>query len=294
MNQDTFHTAKPRGSSAPWFIAVGAVTFAVGAVGAFMFAQSQQNQQSQAIAMLTAQLADMQVTRNQTPDMMAIPAAQPVTQAVSPVPATPGGIPSASAVLANRAPAATADTRTQEEKIADAIAIVNRNKMRMLTEGVVAGLYSVTTEQADGNGTRIALNSLNAASAAESIESLLAQAAANGTIDLPDSVATVDGEVDSQTLLFDLVQRSLEDGDADEVAAAQEMRRRAFEASAAKTTVVNGQRVYTVESGDSLAYIALQFYGSTNAFERIFQANRSKIASPDKIQIGQRLVIPEV
>ncbi len=295
MTQQTFQPRKSRGSAAPWIIAVGAVTFAVGAVGAFMFAQSQQNSQAQAIAALTAQLAEMQqVTRNQTPDLLAITAPAIAAVAQAPATPTPSGIPSASAVLAARAPAATADTRTQDEKIAEAIAIVNRNKMRMLTEGVVAGLYSVTTEQVDGNGTRIALNSHNAASAAESIENLLTQAAANGTIDLPDSVATVNGEIDSQTLLFDLVQRSLENGDEAEIAAAQEMRRRAFEASAAKTQLVGGQRFYTVEAGDSLAYIALQFYGSTNAFEHIFQANRSTVASPDKIQIGQRLVIPEV
>lgn len=296
MNQPFVQQKQSVGSAVPWIIAVGAMTFAVGAVGAFMFAQSQQNSQAQAIAALTAQLADMQqVSRNQTPDLMAITA--PAVQAVAQVPmAEPASnqIPSASAVLAARAPAPTTDTRTQEEKIADAIAIVNRNKMRMLTEGVVAGLYSVTTEQTDGNSTRIALNSRNAASAAESIENLLTQAAANGTIDLPDSVATVNGEVDSQTLLFDLVQRSLEQGGEAEVAAAQEMRRRAFEASIAKTQLINGQRFYTVEAGDSLAYISLQFYGSTNAFDRIFQANRSQISSPDKIQIGQRLLIPEV
>lgn len=293
MTQQTFSPRRKSTSALPWAIAVGAVTFAVGAVGAFVFAQSQQNQQSQAIAALTAQLAEMQVSRNQTPDLLEITA--PMIAAVAPAPAAPStSIPSASAVLAATTQPISVDERTQDEKIADAIAIVNRNKMRMLTEGVVAGLYSVTTEQTDGQGTRIALNSRNAASAAESIENLLAEAAANGTLDLPDSVATVDGKVDSQTLLFDLVQRSLEGSGAEGIAAAKEMRQLAFEASAAKTQVVNGQRFYTVEAGDSLAYISLQFYGSTNAFDRIFQANRSKIASPDKIQIGQRLVIPEV
>ncbi|MCO4847412.1 MAG: LysM peptidoglycan-binding domain-containing protein [Yoonia sp.] len=71
------------------------------------------------------------------------------------------------------------------------------------------------------------------------------------------------------------------------------MSRRAFEASAAKTQLVNGQRFYTVQEGDSLAYISLQFYGNTNAYQSIFEANRTAIASPDKIQVGQRLFIPE-
>lgn len=267
----------------PWIIAVGAVTFALGAVGAFTLAQMNQSRQNDAIATLAAQLADMQVTRAQTPDLLAITA---------PAEVVPTSIPSASAVLAARVPTGVVAEVSQEQKTAEAIAIANRNKMRMLTEGVVAGLYSVTSESADGN-TRIALNSRNAASTASELERLLATAAANGDIDVPDAIATSSGTVDSQTLLFDLVQQSLENGSEQEVAAAQEMRRRAFAASAAKTQVIEGKRFYTVEPGDSLAYISLQFYGSTNAFETIFQANRSKIASPDQIQIGQRLVIPE-
>lgn len=274
-------------SSAPWIIAVGAVTFALGAVGAFAFSQMNQSRQNDAIAALAAQLAEMQVTRAQSPELLAIPA---VNDATTP---TSAAIPSASAVLAARATTPPAAELSQEEKVAEAIAIVNRNKMRMLTEGVVAGLYSVTAENGDG-GSRIALNSRNAASTAAELEGLLAKAAANGDIDVPDSIATANGEVDSQTLLFDLVQRSLEGGSEQEVAAAQEMRRRAFAASAAKTEVVEGKRYYTVEPGDSLAYISLQFYGSTNAYETIFEANRAKVGSPDKIQIGQRLLIPEV
>ena len=90
---------------------------------------------------------------------------------------------------------------------------------------------------------------------------------------MPGSISASGGTVDSQTLLFDLVQRSLEDGSDKEIAAAQEMRRRAFAASAAKTEIVAGQRYYTVEAGDSLAYISRQFSGSTNAYDAIYQAN---------------------
>lgn len=282
MNMPDYTPAKSS-SATPWIIAVGAVTFAIGAVGAFALAQMNQSRQNDAIAVLAAQLADMQVTRGQSPDLLAVTA---------PVAATPVSIPSASAVLAARTPTAPVVATSQEDKVAEAIAMVNRNKMRMLTEGVVAGLYSVTAENADG-GSRIALNSRNAASTAAELEALLAKAAENGDIDVPDSIATADGKVDSQTLLFELVQRSLQGGSESEVAAAQEMRARAFAASAAKTEVVAGNRYYTVQAGDSLAYIALQFYGSTNAYETIFAANRAKVASPDQIKIGQRLLIPE-
>lgn len=268
-----------------WFIAVGALTFALGAVGAIALSQANQSRQNDAIAMLAAQLAEIQVTRAQTPDLLAITAPH------VPAPASTS-IPSASAVLAARLPTGPVVEVSIADKTANAIAIANRNKMRMLTEGVVAGLNSVTSEN-DTGGTRIALNSRNAASTATELENLIARAVANGNLEVPASIATADGSVDSQTLLFDLVQRSLDGGSEKEVAAAQEMRRRAFAASAAKTEVVAGQRFYTVGAGDSLAYISLQFYGSTNAYETIFNPNRNKVSSPDQIQIGQRLLIPE-
>ena len=51
-------------------------------------------------------------------------------------------------------------------------------------------------------------------------------------------------------------------------------------------------RTYTVESGDTLSKIAKQFYGNANDYNRIFEANRDKLQNPDKIQVGQELVIP--
>ena len=89
-----------------------------------------------------SQLADMQVTRAQTPDLMAI------TAPTMPVPAV-AAIPSASSVLAARVPTGTTQEVSQELKTAQAIAIANRNKMRLLTEGVVAGLYAVTAINPD-------------------------------------------------------------------------------------------------------------------------------------------------
>ena len=53
-----------------------------------------------------------------------------------------------------------------------------------------------------------------------------------------------------------------------------------------------GRQTYTVRPGDSLSKIAKQFYGSANDYMRIFDANKDKLVDPDKIQIGQELVIP--
>ena len=54
----------------------------------------------------------------------------------------------------------------------------------------------------------------------------------------------------------------------------------------------SGGQTYTVKSGDTLSKISQQFYGSANEYMRIFYANRDKLSDPDKIQVGQQLVIP--
>ena len=51
-------------------------------------------------------------------------------------------------------------------------------------------------------------------------------------------------------------------------------------------------QTYEVKSGDNLSKISKQFYGDANEYMRIFYANRDKLNDPDKIQVGQRLVIP--
>jgi len=51
-------------------------------------------------------------------------------------------------------------------------------------------------------------------------------------------------------------------------------------------------QTYEVKSGDNLSKISKQFYGDANEYMRIFYANRDKLNDPDKIQIGQQLVIP--
>ena len=50
--------------------------------------------------------------------------------------------------------------------------------------------------------------------------------------------------------------------------------------------VDGGVRYYVVAPGDSLAYIAMVFYGSPARHPRIFEANRDKIASPNMIRVG--------
>lgn len=54
-----------------------------------------------------------------------------------------------------------------------------------------------------------------------------------------------------------------------------------------------GERMYVVAGGDSLSKIAKKFYGDSNDWKRIFEANRDRIKNPDLIQPGWKLRIPE-
>jgi nucleoid-associated protein YgaU len=64
-----------------------------------------------------------------------------------------------------------------------------------------------------------------------------------------------------------------------------------------QTTGPARARIYVVEEGDSLAYIAKKFYGDEEGnrkvnIDRIFQANRKILRSADNIYVGQKLIIP--
>jgi len=56
-------------------------------------------------------------------------------------------------------------------------------------------------------------------------------------------------------------------------------------------------KVYVVQDGDNLAEIAQKFYGKVTGnktinVNRIFEANRRLLKSPDDISVGQKLIIP--
>lgn len=115
------------------------------------------------------------------------------------------------------------------------------------------------------------------------LEALIGEAVEEGTVKVPDAMVSTDGDVDTKTLLASLVQQSLSGSGADEAPAAE-----AGEASAEDAK----PRHHTVASGDSLAAIALQYYDDASAYERIFAANRSTIARPNLIKVGQVILIP--
>jgi nucleoid-associated protein YgaU len=52
------------------------------------------------------------------------------------------------------------------------------------------------------------------------------------------------------------------------------------------------EQTYTVQSGDTLSKISKQFYGDSNKYMKIFNANKDQLSDPDKIKPGQVLKIP--
>lgn len=61
--------------------------------------------------------------------------------------------------------------------------------------------------------------------------------------------------------------------------------------SAAAPSQQNHQ-IYTVVAGDTLTKIATKFYGNSENWEPIYQANRDSLSSPSSLRVGQTLVIP--
>lgn len=51
-------------------------------------------------------------------------------------------------------------------------------------------------------------------------------------------------------------------------------------------------KTHTVKGGDTLERIAKQYYGDSNEYIRLFDANRGIVKYPDSIQIGWKLVVP--
>jgi hypothetical protein len=174
----------------------------------------------------------------------------------------------------------------------DPLDVLQPNTLRILREGVLARTYNIAMVE-DKGIERLRLRPLSGSANSPVIVDTLINAADAGRIDMADALRTPEGEVDTDTMIFSLVQNSfLGDQTSESTDAAHEMSRKVFAASNAGTTVEDGMRVYTVRAGDSLAYISLQFFGVLNAYTRILEANRDTLQSPDKIQVGQRLIIP--
>jgi nucleoid-associated protein YgaU len=51
---------------------------------------------------------------------------------------------------------------------------------------------------------------------------------------------------------------------------------------------------HTVVKGEILSLIAKHYYGDLMKYKQIFEANRNILDNPDKIEVGQELIIPNL
>ena len=61
----------------------------------------------------------------------------------------------------------------------------------------------------------------------------------------------------------------------------------------AEWEIEGGGRCYVVKPGDTLAGIALGVYGDSKHSKKLYEVNKSRIANPNIIQIGMRLLVQE-
>lgn len=54
----------------------------------------------------------------------------------------------------------------------------------------------------------------------------------------------------------------------------------------------SGSQTYVVKKGDTLSEIAQKKYGSASKWTKIYNANKSRISDPKKLQVGTKLIIP--
>lgn len=155
------------------------------------------------------------------------------------------------------------------------------DEMQAATHAVLAALSGGAGQTPGGSSDLATLisQSMAAGQGDAYMDALLNEAVAAGQVVVPEAMMTADGRLDTRTLIASVVSQSL--GSAGAVIATQPV-----------TQEVGGQRYYTVEAGDSLAYISVLFYGTSAQFQKIFDANRSVLESPNKIRVGQTLLIP--
>lgn len=130
------------------------------------------------------------------------------------------------------------------------------------------------------------------------IDQSVNEAASAGLVSVPAELVTPEGRVDTSVLLANLVSQARISAGLAEPVNPAEVVVGGERVEVHLVTKAGGQaeqaRFYTVGRGDSLGAIALKFYGDVVYFPKIFEANRGILSSPDKLLVGQRLVIPDV
>ena len=105
----------------------------------------------------------------------------------------------------------------------------------------------------------------------QEIDQLIVQAVEHGTLIIPDTLRTPNGQPDTMAMLATLVDATI---------------------PTAPTLIRDVGNTYVLRPGDSLASIAVKYYGSTNAVNDIFWVNKDRLSDPDQLRVGQTIFLP--
>ena len=105
----------------------------------------------------------------------------------------------------------------------------------------------------------------------QEIDQLIVQAVEHGTLIIPDTLRTPNGQPDTMAMLATLVDATT---------------------PTAPTLIRDVGNTYVLRPGDSLASIAVKYYGSTNAVNDIFWVNKDRLSDPDQLRVGQTIFLP--
>ena len=93
----------------------------------------------------------------------------------------------------------------------------------------------------------------------------------HGTLIIPDTLRTPNVQPDTIAMLATLVDATT---------------------PTTPTLTRNLGNTYVVRPGDSLASIAVKCYGSNDAVNDIFWANKDRQSDPDQLRVGQTIFLP--
>ena len=105
----------------------------------------------------------------------------------------------------------------------------------------------------------------------QEIDQLIVQAVDHGTLVIPNTLRTTNGQPDTMAMLATLVDATT---------------------PTTPTLTRDVGNTYVVRPGDSLASIAVKYYGSTDAVNDIFWANKDRLSDPDQLRVGQTIFLP--
>ena len=105
----------------------------------------------------------------------------------------------------------------------------------------------------------------------QEIDQLIIQAVDHGTLVIPNTLRTTNGQPNTMAMLATLVDATT---------------------PTTPTLTRDVGNTYVVRPGDSLASIAVKYYGSTDAVNDIFWANKDRLSDPDQLRVGQTIFLP--